>query len=217
MHFMKSQGAPCVGAGWIAACLLLLIAISPPLGAETVHALCRQSGALNVIPIAIDAVTGNGTPLASTTTGPDSEGHFDGTTDDTGKLVAGFTARQGGNGPYSESLIAIDTGTGTVQTSTSALPGNAFSGNSNRINYDFPPLLVFVAQSSGTDASVHLFQIDAGTGSVTGSVNLPFAASGRGPRRTPAQPFSDITAGQTVNVALPPECGTVTGFAGVLP
>lgn len=119
-----------------AAGLILLFAIVTPFNAampqETITAVCRQPNSFNIVPIAIDVPTGNGTVLLPAVIAADAEGHVSATLDAYGKLIAGFSARQSANGPFAETLLTIDTATGSVQSATGPLFTDAVLGSTVR-------------------------------------------------------------------------------------
>lgn len=187
-----------------AACVVALFTIAHTLTAampqETITAVCRQPNSFNIVPIAIDVPTGNGTVLLPSVIAADAEGHVSATLDTSGKLIAGFTARQSANGPFAETLQTINTATGVVQSATGQLAGFAFSGNGIVWRPQAPQPEVDVTQPNGSGATI-VTRVDASTGAVIplsltqASFTVPFGGLRR-PYDTPAQTFFELSPQQ---------------------
>lgn len=189
---------------WVIVSLTIVPSLTGAMPQETITAVCRQPNSFNVVPIAIDVPTGTGTVLQPAVIAADAEGHVSATLDASGKLIAGFTARQSASGPFAEALLTIDTATGVVQSATSPLAGVAFSGNGIVWRQQAPQSEVFVSQPGGAGATI-VTRVDASTGAVIpvsptqDSFTVPFGGLRR-PYDTPAQTFFELSP-QQGNVA----------------
>ena len=201
-----------------------VFAIAPALNAtmpqETITAVCRRPNSFSIVPIAIDVPTGNGTVLLPSVIAADAEGHVSATLDASGKLIAGFTARQSANGPFAETLLTINTATGVVQSATSPLAGFAFSGNGIVWRPQAPQPEVVVTQPDGAGSTI-VTRVDASTGAVIpvsptqDSFTVPFAGLRR-PYDTPAQLFFELSP-QQGNVAYLLQPCSVRGTLALVP
>lgn len=167
----------------------LTIALGVAPAADTIGGFCRQAGSSNILPLTIDSATGIARTLPAAALGADRAGHFAAATRVGGSgsrlMVTNFRPA----GAASPSLVTVDTGKGTVQSSTGSLLAAAFPGHTMVTMPGVDPWAVMVAQdaSVGGTRSTNVFRVDVATGAVSMQMNIPFAATTPGPDQSLAR------------------------------